>query len=302
MEYARVAGLDVPETRVPRDEVEVERSGRELSFPIYVKPRAQMFGRGLGNGVRVDEPAALLHCWQAQRRRANYDAQVLARVPDLCSPMLQNSFSSTERIYTVDGFVDETGELYITLACVKLLQRPRGSGPGIVFEHAEIDPAVEYGLQLLFQKTGYYGVFDAEFMECGTRKFLIDINPRFYNHMAFEIDRGLHLPWLTYLASIRDRQALQAEIENAKCACVPHRAYVHRLPTSLLLMTQRLAGAISGEDQVRWRRRISELRGLAMDPARAVDDPAPAVLELAMEALAFVRHPRAYLHALWKAP
>ena len=66
-EAARAVGLDVPETSVPRDESEVERSARELPFPLYVKPRAQVLGRGVGKGVRVDKPAALLPSWRAER-------------------------------------------------------------------------------------------------------------------------------------------------------------------------------------------------------------------------------------------
>jgi predicted ATP-grasp superfamily ATP-dependent carboligase len=301
-EDARAVGLDTPESRVPRDDSEVERSGRELAFPLYVKPRANVFGRGVGKGVRVDKPAALLPSWRAQRSAAKYDIEVLGRVPDLCLPMLQSCFSSTERIYTVDGFVDETGELYTTLACVKLLQRPRGSGPGIIFEHAEIDPAVDQGLRRLFQAVGFCGVFDAEFIESGARKLLIDVNPRFYNHMAFETDRGLHLPWLAYLAATRDREALKAEAEKAKGTRVPRRVYIHRLPTAMLLAMQRLARTMPSEDQLRWRRWISDNRGAVTDPARAVDDPAPGVAEVAMEALALMRHPRAYLQGLWRAP
>jgi D-aspartate ligase len=301
VEDARAAGLDVPETGTPRNESEVERIGRDLGFPLYLKPRAQVFARGVGKGARVDTPAALLQSWRAQRREAKYDAEVLDRVPDLCLPMLQ-SLSSTERIYTVDGFVDETGELYTSLACVKMLQCPRGSGPGIIFEHAETDSAIDQGLQRLFRATGFYGVFDAEFLECGTRKLLIDVNLRFYNHMAFEMDRGLHLPWLAYLAATRNWEALKREVEMANEVRTRHRAYVHRFPTALLLATQKLAGAMSGGEQLSWRRWISEQHGSVMDPVRAFDDPGPGVAEVAMEALAFVRHPRAYLRRLGMSP
>jgi D-aspartate ligase len=302
MEDARAVGLDVPQTSVPRNETEVEQSGRELAFPLYVKPRAQVLGRGLGKGVRVENPAALLPSWRVQRSAANYDAEVIDRVPDLRLPLIQSCASNMERIYSVDGFFDETGEVYTTLASVELLHRPRASSAAIIIEHAETDPVIEQGLRRLFQTTGFCGVFDAEFIECGARKLLIDINPRFYGHMAFEMDRGLHLPWLAYIAATRDREALKAEVEKAKTARVARRVYVHRLPTALLLAAQRLAGAMSGEDQFRWRRWISEYRGSITDPAYAVDDPAPRIAEVAMEALAFVRHPRAYLRALWWSP
>ena len=302
IEDARAAGLDVPETIVPCDEYDVERSGRELSFPLYVKPRAHLFGRGGGKGIRVDHHAALLPSWQAQRCAAKFDADVLDRVPDLCLPMLQSFVFSSERIYTVDGFVDETGELYASLACVKLLQRPRGSGPGIIFESAEIDPEVNQGLRRLFLATGFRGVFDAEFIECDSRKLLIDINPRFYNHMAFETDRRLHLPWLAYLAATRNQEALKEEVEKAKRAQVPHRVYVHRLQTTLLLAAQRLARTMSNEDRLRWHRWILDNRGSAMDPVLAVDETAPGIAEAVMETLNFIRHPRSYLRGLWQAP
>jgi predicted ATP-grasp superfamily ATP-dependent carboligase len=301
-EDAQAVGLDVPETIVPRQESEVERCGRELAFPLYVKPRSQLFGRGMGKGVRIDKAAALLPAWRAQRCAARLDADVLDRVPDLHLPMLQRFVPHNERIYTVDGFVDETGEIYTTLACVKMLQRPRGAGPGIIFEEAEIDPTVDGGLRRLFQANGYCGVFDAEFIECGSRKLLIDVNPRFYSHMAFETERGLHLPWLAYLAATRNKKGLKAEIEKAKGAQVRRRAYVHRLPTALLLITQRLARAMSNEEQRRWRRRILENCALATDPVRTIDDPAPGLAEIAMEALDFMRHPRAYLRNLSGAP
>jgi predicted ATP-grasp superfamily ATP-dependent carboligase len=296
------AGLEVPETSVPRTVSDVESSGRSLGFPLYVKPRAQVFGHGSGKGTCANNPAELLHSWRSQLSASKYDAEVLKRIPDISLPILQSYHSSTERIYTIDGFVDETGELYAMLACVKVLQRPRGSGPGIIFEHAQTDPIIEQGLLRLFGKIGYFGIFDAEFIECGDRKLLIDINPRFYNHMAFETERGLHLPLLAYLAATGNRQKLKDEIEQAKYICTPKRAYVHRLSTKLLLILQRMASQMSREDLIRWRCWISKNQGAITDPVYTPDDPFPAVAEVAMEAATFVRHPRSYLRGLWKTP
>jgi D-aspartate ligase len=302
MENARAAGLDVPKTRVPRSSSEVEWSGRDVGFPLYLKPRTQVFGQGLGKGVYVENPATLLQAWMAQSKEAKYQAEVLDRVPDIHLPVLQSSVSGRERIYTVDGFVDETGELYISLACVKILQLPRGSGAGIVFEHAEIDPEIDRGLRKLFQATGYYGVFDAEFIECGDRKLLIDLNPRFYNHMAFEIDRGLPLAWLAYLAAIGDREKLKSEIKKVAATHVQPRAYVHRLPTALLLAAQRLRRGMTREDQIRWRLWITKQGRCVTDPARAAGDPGPAIAEFMLQAFSFLQHPRSYLRGLCKLP
>jgi len=301
IDEAKAVGLDVPETVVPKSEAEVEQCCRELDFPLYVKPRAQVFGQGIGKGVRVNSPSELRSAWRAQIAGVTYAPEVVEQIPDIRLPMLQRCVSGTERIYTIDGFVDETGDLSATLACVKVLQRPRGSGPGIIFEHAEVDPAIEDGLRRLFRRTGFYGVFDVEFLEAGSRKLLIDINPRYYNHMQFETERGLHLPWLTYLAATGDRITLKAEIEKAKSASISRQAYVHRLPTNLMLNLQRLSGRMSAQDELNWRRRIEGYHGSVTDPVRTPDDPAPALAEVAMESYAAVRHPRSYFKGLLKA-
>jgi D-aspartate ligase len=301
-EEARAAGLDVPECRVPRDEAEAAKVASEIGFPIYVKPRAQVCGTGLGKGELTRNLHELRSAWRAHRDRSSYQATVLKEVPDLFLPMLQQAITENERIYSVDGFADATGELYISLACVELLQRPRGSGAGILIEHAGSNPAVDAGLKRLFQNTGYFGVFDAEFLECGEQLLLIDINPRFFGHMAFEIDRGLQLPWLAYLAAKRDWEALRQEVTRAQLCQSGCRRYVQRLPTALLLAMQRLKGAMSIEDQARWRSFLNDSNASYTEPARAPNDPGPAIAEIAMEAFAFLRHPRAYLKGLWRSP
>ena len=75
---------------------------------------------------------------------------------------------------------------------------------------------VEAGLVRLFRAVGFHGVFDAEFIEDGGRHLLIDVNPRFYNHMAFEVDRGLPLPWLAYLGAVGDGEGLRAAVASAR--------------------------------------------------------------------------------------
>jgi predicted ATP-grasp superfamily ATP-dependent carboligase len=302
VEDAKAAGLDVPETVVPRNAADAECCGRTLGFPLFVKPRAQVFRLDFAKGVRVNNTSELVSAWSSQANPKTYAAEVLQHVPDMHLLMLQSLISNSERIYTVDGFVDETGYLSASLACVKILQRPRGTGPGLIFEHAEIDPVIDNGLRLLFRNTGFYGVFDAEFLEVGSRKLLIDINPRYYNHMAFETERGLHLPWMTYLAANGDCEALKVEIAKSKSASMSRCAYVHHLPANLLLSVQRLAGKMSAEDEHHWRRRIEKYGHSVTDPVWTKDDPAPRLVEMGAEIYAAVRHPRSYLRGLLKLP
>ena len=146
---ARAAGLDVPETLVPDNDSEVEQAGQRLGFPLFIKPRSQVFGEDLGKGVRVERPSDLVRVWRTQRDTAKYSDKILDLIPNLSLPLVQASCGTTERIYTVDGFVNEAGDGYATLACVKLLQRPRRSGAGIIFERADIDPNIHDGLRRL---------------------------------------------------------------------------------------------------------------------------------------------------------
>ena len=297
-EAARAAGLQVPEMHAPQDVPDLIRCGRALGFPLYMKPRLQVLGSGLGKGVRIEEESELVATWRALQRTARFDPLVLERVPQAALPVLQASVDRPERIYTVDGFVDESGELYASLACVMLLQRPRGSGSGIVFAEAEVDPAIDDGLRRLFRATGFRGVFDAEFLERSGERLLIDMNPRFYNHMAFEVERGLHLPWLAYLAARGEREALRAEVRAANEARVGRLAYVHRMPTALMLWAQSLTGAMPAAERGNLRALLTPEGGRSIDPARHANDPGPAFCELALEVRSALRHPRAYLRQL----
>jgi predicted ATP-grasp superfamily ATP-dependent carboligase len=302
MHLARACGINRPDTRVPHNEADVMQSGQELGFPLFIKPRAQVFGHDLSKGKRVTNEEELIACWRSQRRTARYDEEILAVLPDLCLPMVQSCATGTAGIYMVDGFIDRTGELYGSLACLKLLQRPRENGIGIVFQHCEIDPALEQGLRRLFLTTGFHGVFDAEFLQHGSEKLLIDVNPRFYNHMAFEIDRGLPLPWLAYLAATGNWHELAAEIRKTGDARIVRHAYIHGLATTLLLAVQGLKRILSADGHARWRQWKDDFGSLITEPVKSVDDPLPGIAEFALELSLFLQYPRSYLRELWSSP
>ncbi len=294
----RAAGLDVAETYCPEDEAALERLGRQAQFPLLVKPRAQVLSEGFGKVTpRVDGPEALKAAWRSWCDGVRYHRQVRERIPGVERPLLQVCYPGAECVHTVDGFIDESG-LLTTRGCTKLLQRPRRSGPGILFEDAPVDDAVEEGLRRLCRATGFHGVFDVEFLEHRGRKLLIDFNPRFYNHMAFEIDRGLPLPWLAYLGALGDREALRAAVVETKAVRSERRAYVHRLPTEMMLGVQSLSGAMPRGERRRWRRWMADHDGRVTDPAHRENDRWPAVAEVAMEILGFARHPRTYVRRL----
>lgn len=288
-------GLDVPRTWCPADEAELERLAREVSYPVYVKPRMQVFASTHGKGHQASDAASLVSAWRFWRDRVRFPPEIAARVPGIDRPVIQSSYAGSDRIFTVDGFIDDTGELFCTLGCVKVLQLPRGSGPGICFEQAPVPQPIRDGLARLFRSVGFHGIFDAEFIEHEGQRLLIDVNPRFYNHMAFEIDRGMPLPWLAYLGAVGDRAALRAAVDETRRDTGGPSAYVHRLQFGLMLAVQRLGGQMPREEQWRWRDWRGRQGPRASDPARGAADPGPLVGELALEISRFLAHPRAYV-------
>jgi len=295
---ARAAGLLTPDTWLPESDAEVERLSREIEFPVFVKPRTQVMALGGRKGGRVYERGALVKACrdyalgEEQLRRLGPHMQRAGR------PLVQALFPARESIYTVDGFVDRQGAM-VTLGCNKVLQRPRRVGPGIIFDHAPVPPELAEGLRRLWLNTGFHGVFDVEFVVDGDRTMLIDLNPRFYNHMALEIERGMPLPWLAYLGALGDEAALAGALRAAQAECREDaRVYVHRVPTYLMLAVQRAVGNMSRDEVRTWRRWIAERGDRISDPVSIPGDRLPALCDVIFHALAFARHPRAFLRHL----
>jgi predicted ATP-grasp superfamily ATP-dependent carboligase len=236
------------------------------------------------------------------RQHAVLDEQVLRSIPDVSLPIVQPCSENSERIYTVNGYFDDESGFHPSMACAKILQRPRGSGAGIIFEHVEVDREIHESLGTLFRTVGFRGVYDVEFLEAGSRRMLIDVNPRFYNHMAFEVERGLHLPWFAHLAASRQRELLGVAISEFSESENSREVYVHRLPTAMLLLAQGIASRMTPDERHRWRRFITTHKRATTNPARTPEDPRPEIVEVAMELRDFLRHPRAYVQALVRGP
>jgi biotin carboxylase len=257
-------------------------------MPVLVKPRTTLVSRSPGKAERVERREDLVAAWE-RVRLANRHQPQRTGIPLTDRPLIQRYHATAERIYTVDGFVDATGSVVGAAACMKLLQFPRRAGPGICFQSAKPDPVVFDALRRLCRDTGFVGIFDAEFLVVGDEKLLIDFNPRFYGHMAFEIARGLPLPWLIYLAALGEETALASgALEEGVSSAI----YVARFVTLTTLIAQRLAGHMTGADLRRWRQWMREASTALTDPVYVRGDPLPAaadVLQWLRRPVSFVR-------------
>ena len=254
-EAARVAGLATAEVWLPEDERDVERIAREALFPLFVKPRTQLLVRGGAKGSRVDRPQDLVRRWSAFRAALEGERTPWAR---RCKAWRGRSFSGvtpSPRPSTRWTGSSTAGATWSRSAATSCCNIPAAWVPASCSRTRPFLPAATSGLERLFGQAGFFGVFDAEFVVAGDRLLLIDVNPRFYNHMAFEIARGLALPWLAYLGALGDDTALRAAMDAPRPGSPGGPiVYVHRLPAALMLSVQGAGGKMSRAERNKWRR------------------------------------------------
>lgn len=64
----------------------------------------------------------------------------------------------------------------------------------------------------MLRAIGFHGMFEAEFIERGDERLLIDLNPRAYNGMTLEVERGLHVAWYAYLEAAGELDSFEQEL------------------------------------------------------------------------------------------
>jgi predicted ATP-grasp superfamily ATP-dependent carboligase len=299
IEAAERAGIETPRTYFAGDDAELEWIARNARFPLLIKPRTQVLFRTRNKGVRVERQTDLTRAYHAYVRANSYLPLLLRERSDIARPMLQEYECGAEtNTESVAGFVDESGELFVVRGARKMLQYPRRAGIGVCFEDAEVDPDGVRSIAALCRETGYFGVFESEFIRVNGRRLLIDFNPRYYNQMAFEIARGLPLPLLTYAAAIGDREWLRQTVCAAHSTVTPGpTAWCHRFVFWMLVGSQRLSRSASADEVRKWRAWFEEHRSRIVDPAVEGDDRLPGLMDVLLQLRPLLSHPRAFLRA-----
>ena len=297
---ARAAGLESPVTYFPSDDADLEQIAREGRFPMLIKPRTQMMFASRNKGLQVRRREELAEAYRAYTQANRYLPPLLADRPDIARPMVQEYYAEAEEdIRSVAGFIDESGELFAARASRKVLQRPRRLGVGICFEDAPLEPVEAQGIAALCRLTGYFGVFEAEFIRLGDRRLLIDFNPRYYNQMAFEIARGLPLPLLAYAGAVRDSSGLDREVRAAQSITNnAGTAWCHRSAFVMLVAAQRLSRRASVSETQRWRAWRADHRDRIVDAGFHRDDLLPGLIDIAIQLWLALRHPRAFFRSI----
>lgn len=288
----RQLGIPTPHTLLPRSESELADAVRTVDGLYLVKPRTQV-------GLRMNRKAEIARSGpdlQAVYRRFQqqfgYVDSVLAEDPDLRWPMLQRfDARASQHTRSVAGFRSRDGRRFHVLSSRKVLQYPLRIGVGLCFESLEVQPQLARWVESICEASGYFGVFEAEFIDSEQGMLLIDFNPRFYGQMQLEITRGLPLPDLVAADAAGQTLPPVGQIQPGRLC--------NRGLLRLLVTTQYLAGRMSGKQRQRWLNFAASDHGRLADHIEDADDPGPLQVERWQRWRGYLRHPRSSCRVLF---
>jgi predicted ATP-grasp superfamily ATP-dependent carboligase len=292
---AAAAGLDVPATFYPRTVSDLRALAKGRT-PLVLKPRSQVFAaHGVKGGLARTEDELVSIFTDMRDRGCRERPEVDLPGNDL--PMVQEYLPGAARgVVSVSGFVDRSGELLAARAARKVLQQAGGLGIGVCFEAAPVPADVVERLSRLFRAVGYFGIVEAEIVHDGERHVLIDLNPRYFGQMGFDVARGAELPWYAHLG------ALGREDEARSAARAPEpakpRVYRHGIVLGFRLASAGLMGALSRDDLRRWHAWLRAHRSDTVDATLQLEDPGPAVAAGLDVLWGAVRHARSFVRSL----
>ena len=255
VKMVRDLGVDVPTTVCPASADESECIGRELGFPVFIKPRCTRQWPYLGHnkGFVARNSAEL---------RERLEWAFAAGFPVLVQSVIRGPDTNHRSVY---GYVG--GEPGRDAACsYRILRKyPAGFGFG-VFAESVVDVALERTALDLLRSLGLSGVAEVEF-KCDERDGkwkLIEINPRFSLQHPLACAAGRNLASLQYFDLIGSHAVVPSE----------YREGVRWMMAGLDLRAS-LGLWRRGELSIRqWAR---SLEGLGAEALFARDDPGPAL-------------------------
>jgi D-aspartate ligase len=294
MEHARAVGLATPRSWTPGSVEEVATLAREVRFPLLIKPTTQVLFDPRVKGTKVARPEELVPAYE-RLAQDSYGQALRDHDPSVTRPLIQEFFpdAAESGIYSICGHVRD-GQIVGARASRKVLQWPRPLGIGVCFEAAAVQPELREALSRLMTRVGFSGTFEAEFVQDGERRLLIDVNPRFYGQMGFDVARGLPLPLLAYQDAVAEPLAPAAFEESTGATNL--RVYAHGAALKVLLHAQHLTGALSAQEKEKWLRFYNERP--RVDAVVDCDDPRPAFFDKLNIARDLGRHPLRFVNVI----
>ena len=293
---AAAHGVAMPDSWFPTSREDALRVAREVRAPLVLKPKTHVGIRGWTKGAIAQSSRELPEVYDRVVARLRYDPVISERDPSIRLPFLQRYHRGAGgNIYNLVGFVDQSGQLAGFRATRKVLQYPRRLGVGVCFEAAPVSLELAARVTGMLKAIGFYGIFEAEFIDRDGELLLIDFNPRLFQSVGFVVARGLRLPFLWFLAANGDWAAVEEELARARRLedgrGQPSR-WVHRFALETMVASRLATLRMSPAEGARWMGWALDRRSRTMDAAGAPDDPWPGRLNGLQHLVMFARDPR----------
>jgi predicted ATP-grasp superfamily ATP-dependent carboligase len=251
---AMQAGIAVLPTWEPRSFSDAVASASTLIYPILIKPRTQVRRCRNDKGIIARSDKELIANFEEylSLERPEEENHFL---PDINIPLLQHFVEiGSEGVYSVSGFIDETGELFVTRLATKVFQRSQPAGVGICFESLPADPELSASVYRLCRELDYFGIFEVEFIRFGGRWAVIDFNPRLFNQAGMDSHRGMPLSLFAYLDAAGKTSELRTAIEASQLVDQNRpTVFYDRFTLRAILAAKTLARRSSREERRYWR-------------------------------------------------
>ena len=287
---AMEAGLAVLPTWEPRSFADVVASAPTLHYPILIKPRTQVHRVRNDKGMIASSERELIDNFQVFLSR-EHPADEDHFVPDANIPLLQHFVDiGPEGVHSISGYIDETGELFVTRRATKVFQRSQPAGVGVCFESLPADPELSDAVYRLCRKLGYFGIFEVEFVRFDGRWAVIDFNPRLFNQAGMDAHRGMPLPLFAFLDAagktleLRDAVAKSREADEDLPA-----VFYDEFTLRAILAAKSLTRRSSPEELGYWRNWMKSNASHTIDFAVDESDLMPGVVHAFSELILGIR-------------
>ena len=277
-EAATNAGMHVLPNWDPQD-CEIAALAPILPYPILIKPRTHVYRARNDKGGIANSANELLTEYERIFALEQADAELIPLIPGARTPILQRFVNvAIDGVHSVTGFIDPTGELFVTRHAVKTLQRSRPAGVGICFESRPSDPSLSSAARRLCSELDYFGIFEIEFVWFEGRWNVIDFNPRLFSQVGLDIRRGMPLPLLVYLAAAGEMDELRAAVTDAQAQDSDTNAvFFDRFTLRALLLAQAVTLRTSRKELAYWRSWTKRNAAVAVDFAADRADWKPGI-------------------------
>jgi len=188
-----------------------------------------------------------------------------------------------EGVLSVTGFIDRTGELFVTRGAAKVFQRFQPVGVGVCFESRALPPGMSDAIFRLCRELGYFGMFEVEFLSFDGRWVAIDFNPRLFNQVGMDIRRGMPLPLFACFEATGEIAALQEAVAKAQQVRDEEAVFCDRFTLRAILLAQTMTGRISAENRTYWRKWMTRHAAHSADFVADENDQLPELIHIMSE-------------------